>query len=228
MIFTHACQLLSAPSRPFLPRGCYLILGFSFLFTVLLILLQLDHSPWPGLTWIIIGKIRIHSFLFVCVFLLSLLFPAGYSVYRLSFYPAWLTTDRRRWIKRIRLGILLLIPYPLGEALAGLHTDHFLHVSISPSNPLPQYLALLVISTSTLYFASFVFFSSMPDATKWFFDEIKFRASPELQKLDPNVNLADIYEQVDEWQKTSILTPKEMTNQKIKEYVQRAKSLIGS
>jgi len=79
-----------------------------------------------------------------------------------------------------------------------------------------------------LLISALIFASGLPSVDKWFFDEVKFRASPELQKLDPNVNLADIYKQVDEWQKTSSLTPKEMTNQKVNEYVQRAKSLIGS
>lgn len=68
--------------------------------------------------------------------------------------------------------------------------------------------------------------SGLPEVRKWFFDEIKYRATTELREIDPIVNLAAIWEQTDEWQKESDLIPKEMTNQKLKEYVLAAKQLI--
>lgn len=59
-----------------------------------------------------------------------------------------------------------------------------------------------------------------------FFGEIKFRAGLDLKDINPDVNLAVIWEQVDEWQKESELTPKEMTNKKLEEYVQDEKIIV--
>jgi len=143
-------------------------------------------------------------------------------------FPDWITQRRQNWLKKITLGMLLLIPYPLAEVVTGLQILPILKEPITYYNSLPKSIFILVLSLFFIDFTIVIIVNSLPDVTNWFFDEIKFRASPELQKLDPNVNLADIYKQVDEWQKTSSLTPKEMTNQKVEEYVQRAKSLIGS
>ena len=73
---------------------------------------------------------------------------------------------------------------------------------------------------------NYVIASGSPDITKWFFEELKYRATPELQEIDPNVNLAAICEQIDGWQKESGLMPQEMTNKKLEEYLHAAKGLL--
>ncbi len=72
----------------------------------------------------------------------------------------------------------------------------------------------------------FVLLISTYDLEKWFFDEIKIRATPELQKLNPEVKLSEIWKTVDQWQKESELTPKEMTREKLEEYIIAAKNLL--
>ena len=82
-------------------------------------------------------------------------------------------------------------------------------------------LVILVVPIS-----GYVIASGSPDITKWFFEELKYRATPELQEIDPDVNLAAIWEQSDGWQRERGLIPKEMTNKKLEEYVHAVKGLL--
>ncbi|MHA2246336.1 MAG: hypothetical protein ACXADY_15335 [Candidatus Hodarchaeales archaeon] len=224
VLLAHSCRALVRPKDLYFPVTFYILMGGFFIITTLLILIDLKHLPW-FVNYI--GKIREHSIFFAIVYSVSLLLPLGYSVLNLSSIPDWITSDRKRWINRTLLGIVFLIPYPLGETVAGLHSNEFLHQAISPSNPLPQFLFFLMVSNLTSTFASYIILSGVPDdLPKWFFDEIKIRASPELREINPNVKLAKIWEQVDEWQKESKLSPKEMTTQKLEEYVQTTKNLL--
>jgi len=238
LLLAHACQVLFSPNRSYLSRIPYYLMCIPFIVTILLILFQVNHSSWAefisykeGETWgvtitIIYGFTREHTLLLAIIYSVSLLLPLGYSLYNLRTYPDWITPDRRIWIKRLRIGILLIIPYPLGEAVAGLHTNLFLQAPISPSNPLPQFYAILIVSVLFLSFASIVIYSGAPSVNKWFFDEIKIRATPELQKLNPEVKLSEIWKTVDQWQKESELTTKEMTREKLEEYIIAAKNLL--
>jgi len=228
IVMAHACRLLSVPNAYFFPKSIYFLLGFSFFITFLLLLTDITHTSIGLPNYFISYRIRDYSFFLAFFYVSSLLLPIGLSIYHLMHFPDWITQRRQNWLKKITLGMLLLIPYPLAEAVTGLQFVPILNEPITHYNSLPKSIFILVLSLFFIDLSMVIIVNSLPDVTKWFFDEIKFRASPELQKLDPNVNLADIYKQVDEWQKTSNLTPKEMTNQKVEEYVQRAKSLIGS
>ena len=214
VLLTQACRALIPHPTPQSQRIVDSSMILSFICAILLILIQRE----VGLA---------HTLLFTVLYLVSLLVPIGYSIYRLSFYPNWLTSERRRWIKRIRIGILLLIPYPLTETIIGLIPfHHFFFESLSAANPVPRFMPIISVAIVITCYAVFMILSGSPNVSKWFFEEIKFRATPDLIELNPNIDLATIWEQVDEWEKKSELTSKEMTTQKLEEYVQAAKSLL--
>ena len=115
-----------------------------------------------------------------------------------------MTPERRNWIKRTRIGIFLFLAFPIGEALGGLDLFDLL-LPLVPveftsvfGNPVDS-LRVIILLTSllvVLYAAVFIV-AGIPRVDKWFFDEIKFRATPELMKFRPDVNLAELWKQVD-------------------------------
>ncbi|MHA2248317.1 MAG: hypothetical protein ACXADY_25430 [Candidatus Hodarchaeales archaeon] len=170
-------------------------------------------------------RVREYSLAFSIIYLLIQLIPIIISLFYLSKLPPWITPERRAWLNRIKLGIIVYALFPICETIAGIRiplTTGF----VSAYNPLERYKLILSVSFLILALSILILFSGVPKLEKWFFDEIKFRSSPELRILDPNVNLAAIWELVDDWQKESELTPKEMTNQKLEEYIQAAKNLV--
>ncbi|MHA2246614.1 MAG: hypothetical protein ACXADY_16855 [Candidatus Hodarchaeales archaeon] len=207
VLLAHACRALIIPTIPF-QRMVYILLGILFLAIVVLVIAQLKNT--------IIFTITYSGTFFLLV---------TYSVLRLTFYPEWLTENRRHWVKRIRIGLLLLAIAPIGEALVDLPIG-FLQEHLSLDSPISRIFVILAISISLTYFSGLVIFSGLPDTEIWFFDEVKLRAAPDLKEIDPEVNLTAIWKQIDDWQKESDLTPKEMTTQKLEEYVQAAKNLL--
>ncbi|UCE74383.1 MAG: hypothetical protein JSV56_01405 [Methanomassiliicoccales archaeon] len=206
----YGCQKLIFSRITQLQRNIYLLMGVSFFCSIILILMQNDVG-------------FAHSYLFGLTYLTSTLGPIGYSLYILGSYPDWITLERGRWIKRIRIGILLFTPYPLVEVVVGLiPLAHIFLVPIHPNAGFPQFVTFLSLPILCTFYSGAIIYSGLPDVNKWFFEEIKFRASPEVRDFDPNVNLASLWELVDEWQEKSQLTPKEMTSQKLEEYVQVA------
>ena len=77
-----------------------------------------------------------------------------------------------------------------------------------------------------LCLAIIIIYSGLPEVTEWFFDEVKFRATPELKKLNSKVKLGEIYDKVDQWQVERKISQEEMTNLKLEEYVQKAINLV--
>lgn len=224
VVLAHSCEALTTTDTIFFHKSIYIILSIHFVISILLMTTQQNHllvGVREQFYWI-----REHSFLYSIFYTLSLLIPIGYSLYSLSYLPDWMTEGRRQWIKRVRFGIGLLILYPIGEAVTGLVSIVFLQEPLLPGIFLTRGTFILVISIMIFAISPLIIISSTPKVTKWFFEEVKIRATPTLREINPNVNLAAIWEQVDEWEKENELTPKKMTNQKLEEYVQAAKSLL--
>ena len=207
LLLIHACRALITPAI-LLQRTVYFFLGIGFSVIVILVIAQLKHT--------IMFTIVYGSLFFLLV---------SYSVIRLTFYPEWLTEDRKGWVRRIRTGLLPLAITPMGEALVDLPVG-FLQENISLNSPIPKIFVVLALSISLTYVSGLIIFSGLPDIEIWFFDEVKLRAVSDLKEINPEVNLSAIWEQVDEWQKETDLIPREMTTQKLEEYVQAAKRLV--
>jgi hypothetical protein len=230
VLLAQACRLLTPTKHPYISRNGYLLLLIPFIVSVILIITR-DDLPFMTNTLdpefsLLPGKISPTSLVFLSTFLISLLIPVGYSIYRLSIYPEWLTPERRKWIRKIRIGLLLMIPSPIGETVTNLWMIGFLQEPISATNPLSRFLFLNTISSLFLLYTATIFLFSLPDVNKWFFDEVKIRSTPDIIKINPDVNLSEIWEKIDEWQKTKPLTPREMTEKKLDEYVVAAKKLL--
>ncbi|MFX1517133.1 MAG: hypothetical protein ACFFC6_12595 [Promethearchaeota archaeon] len=226
-ILIHAIRSITSAEKIWLPKSLYLV--FFIILSISTILLSSGEIKHVFLfSHEILGaslRVREFSIGFALIYLVIQIVPIVISLYYLRQLPPWITLERRAWLKRIKLAIIIYSFFPICETIAGLRiplTTGF----ISPYNPVEQYKLLLAVAFLLLFLSALVLYSGVPELNKWFFDEIKFRASPELRRLNPQVNLASIWEQVDEWQKESELTPKEMTIQKLEEYVQAAKQLM--
>ncbi|MHA2365178.1 MAG: hypothetical protein ACXAC7_14560 [Candidatus Hodarchaeales archaeon] len=231
IILAHACQALIVPNKPYFKLSVYLTMGITFLITFFLLLNQITHIPWfksdtEGSSFIYLLKARRFTDVLSAIYTITILFPIGYSLYRLSNYPEWISLERSIWIKRIRIGIILLIAYPIGEPLAGLSIFKFIRTPFISSNPIPPLIFIYLIMLFILTFSSLIIYSGIPSINKWFFDEIKFRSSTELKELNPDINLTNIWETVDNWEKEKEITTNEMTNQKLSEYIQAVKEIL--
>lgn len=232
ILLIHACRRIITPFDQNFPWWFSLSVGITLISTIFLSFSELTHY---GFYADFIGEsnnptqllyLREHSLIFAVVYSVSILLPIIYSVYLLSRPPNWITKDRKHWINRTRISLILLSVYPLVEGLSGLQDLPFFSSPISAFNLAPMKILLLMGSISLLYFSNVLMITGVSDVNKWFFDEIKLRATPYLQEIDPDVNLATIYNQIDEWQKDTELTPKIMTNQTLDKYVQAAKNLL--
>lgn len=248
-ILIHAIRSISFPGQFWLQKRLYfLFVILGILSTILLFSAEIEHvfldlsylgdfvgieqvGPntfamyYEGSYFGMPTRVREYSLAFSIIYLLIQLIPIIISLYYLSKLPPWITPERKAWLSRFKLGIIVYTFFPICETIAGIRiplTTGF----VSAYNPLERYKLILSLSFLILALSILILFSGVPKLEKWFFDEIKFRASPELRKLDPNVNLASIWEQVDVWQKESGLTPKGLTTQKLEEYVHAAKSLL--
>lgn len=225
IILAHACRLLVTPNHIYFHPSIYVISYISYFTTIVLLLTSQTHSQvimYFGVLYVA----REHSLVVSIIYSVSLLLPLGYSIYRLSYYPDWLTRKRREWIKRIRTGLVFFIPFYLIEALAGVRPIELLQESISPYNPLPRYMLLLVISLFCLFYSVIIINSGLPDVSKWFFEEVKLRAVLEVGDLSPQLNLTAIWRKLDDWEKNDNLSPKKMDGKSLQEYIKVAKTLI--
>ncbi|MFX0087667.1 MAG: hypothetical protein ACFFAU_18600 [Candidatus Hodarchaeota archaeon] len=223
MFLIQGCWRLIKPSSQRFPRWFFFILGIVVVATCFFSFTELTHyiyyTPFGDLE---ILYLREHSLIFSVVYSGSLIIPLLFSIYLLSKPPPWITKERGNWIKKARISLILLSFYPLVEVVSGLRGLPFFSDYITLFNPAPVKVSLLMGSISLIYFSYGIMFVGVSDVNKWFFDEVKCRATPELQKLDPDVNLAKIWEKIDQMQKEQPLSQREMTNQKVEQYVQTA------
>jgi hypothetical protein len=235
LFLIHGCRRLITLYDHRFPLWFFVSLGIALVATIFLSYTELTHygfSVEREFTEISLDSpdqllyLREHSLIFAVVYAGSLLMPLIYSIYLLSKPPSWITQERRRWINRTRISLILLSLYPLVEVVSGLQVLPFFSAPISVLNPAPVKVLLILSSNSLILFSYMIMITSVDDVNKWFFEEIKFRATPELQKINPEIHLAKIWEKIDQMQKEQPLSPKEMTNQKVNEYVNQAKKLI--
>jgi len=189
----------------------YSISGFSFLISNVLFITEGGYHSNFDILLLPPG----YSLILVFTYIVSLLCPIIYSLYYLNYSPEWITSKRYEWIKRTRIGILLLIPFVIGKALNFLHgLDSYTRFFLFITPIFFHYLSILVI------------YSGLPELSEWFFDEIKLRSTPELIHLQPNVSLEKLWDSIDEWQQNRSIEESKMTNDTLKTYIHEVKAYI--
>ncbi|MFX1518067.1 MAG: hypothetical protein ACFFC6_17335 [Promethearchaeota archaeon] len=192
----------------------YFISGFSFSISSFLLITKGEPHSDYSLIDILLPPTG-YSPVLVFFYIVSLLCPIIYSLYYLTYSPEWITSKRQEWIKRTRLGILLLIPFVIGKALSFLP-------GVDPYTG----LVLFIMPIFCHYLSILVIYSGLPELSEWFFDEIKLRSSPELIQLKPNVSLVKLWEFIDEWQQTRAIQESEMTNDMLETYIHEVTKYI--
>ena len=222
LLIVHACQSLITPNTPYLDIKLYIVIGVCFVLSLLFSVNGIDFTQHERI-FILLPDFDILYGLFLG---LALIIPILYSVFLLNRIPDWLTRERRTWVKRTQLAMILFLFFPLIESISNIKSFPIFYSPTSPFNETPLKIFLYLIGVTIQLLAMFLLLISTYDVEKWFFDEIKIRATPELRELNPKMNLTALWEQVDEWQKSSQLTQREMTMKKLEEYVQSAKQLM--
>ncbi|MFX1246044.1 MAG: hypothetical protein ACFFBQ_01460 [Promethearchaeota archaeon] len=146
----------------------------------------------------------------ICYVLSFVIFPCS-AFFQLRFLPDWFTPIRRRWVTRIRIGIVFLIIYGIFQAIK----------SFQGLNPWFR-LMLLIITIALQCLTIVIVYSGLPEVTEWFFDEIKIRAAPEMKGLEPGVSLEHLWQLVDTWQDKEVVPTDRMTETDVIFYVQEA------
>lgn len=153
------------------------------------------------------------------LFIFSLSGPMIYSFFQLQKLPQWITKDRRKWIRSVRLGLILFSLFFIIEGIVNTVNLNFFYRLTSINNIIPLRIYFHLFAIIILMIASFIFLISTYDIERWFFDELKIRSAIELKNIDSSINLSKIWETIDVWQGNKSIPKNEMTENGISLYL---------
>jgi len=236
---THSAKILVDPTNKIFSKNVYLGFLSTYIIGVILILKELSlnllQPPQQETTFFdqINSQVYIHhlaGFNSVIALLigLSIIIPASYAILKLGQTPEWITEERKSWIKKLRTGLVLFFIHPLFNALGEMNDFDFINQPLNKGTDMPTSLYLQYMSIVILIPAIAYLLTAIPDIDKWFFDEIKFRATGDgtFGNQYQISNIFKLWDVVEEWKETKVVKKSEMTQAKLDEYVITAKQML--
>ncbi|MFX1285496.1 MAG: hypothetical protein ACFFB5_17795 [Promethearchaeota archaeon] len=217
LTFLGLLFLWSASSSLILPRK-YEFRNKTVILSILSFLSSLGFILIVGTTTYDFVLVSLEFELFFLVFYAFsfVTFPCS-AFLQLRSLPDWFTPTRRRWVKRVRMGLLVLIFYGIFQTIK----------NFQGLGPVFKYL-LFIFNIVLLCLTIIIIYSGLPEVTEWFFDEIKIRATPEMKELNSTINLEHLWQLIDTWKEDKKIPKEKMTETAVASYVREALGTLRS
>jgi len=140
--------------------------------------------------------------------------------------PEWVTDDRKHWLNLLQTGIIWFVAYFVIDLVVSGIPSRFLSTQLVTSSPITRGSYLKILAFSVLILSGNFLNFSVNLGSKWFFDEIKYRAGHEMFNKNPNVNFSEIWQNVDTFEDDDESDTVDINE--LDDYIMRIKNLSKS
>lgn len=130
-------------------------------------------------------KNPIYSPLFIVFFILTFDIPLYYILYQLTVKRDWISEERKKWFRNLRLFFLVNSFYPVIEGLSGLG---------------PKGIRTLDLGNSIFIVSSLLLLYSLPNYKAWYVDELKTLTVIKQIESDYKGSIDTLWTNLDLWQ----------------------------